>query len=45
MYQFHYFFQKFSLPFHLAISVSMDLGETLIYYGLEGAFLCESVPM
>ena len=46
-----FFFKRFSLSlsfgssssalsFYLISSVFMNLGETVIYYGLEGLFLC-----
>lgn len=32
------------ISFYVYLSDSMNLGETVIYSGLEEPFLCESVP-
>ena len=47
MFLFHHFFRGFLLLFHLRLvalssrfSVSMNLGETVTYCGLEGVSLC-----
>ena len=57
LFLFHYlFFQWFSIAltienssiafsFCLTFSASVNLGETVIYCGLEWVFLCASVPM
>ena len=34
-----------AFSFYLPFSVSMNLGETVIYCGLEGVFLCGSIPV
>ena len=34
-----------SFSFYLTCSVSMTLGETIIYHGLEGVFLCRGIPV